>query len=268
MTALALTACGSRNNAAIEKSEVAAAFMDCRPEESNGIVNGTSVAPQDPDSKRAVLLIIRRGKTISSCTGAPISDRVILTAGHCLKGVNKRDVTVVFHPEMTCTSGYNESKSIPSVDVLVHKDYKGDNQAKYDLAMVKLESPIPSTYHPQSLYDGTTPLSSDQVLMIGYGVTSEKTRDSMHLRKTMKSFKTETAVRDQNIGFDQRAGGGVCSGDSGGPVYVQADGEYKIIAVNSTVMSKDENKVCHGLSMAMYMPYFADWVQQSLKKLK
>lgn len=268
MTVLALAACGSREATTIEKSEIADTFMNCHPD-SKGIVNGSSVALQDPDSKRAVLLIIRRGNSISSCTGAPISDRVILTAGHCLKDVNKKDVSVIFHPEMTCTSGYDISKSIPSVDVLVHKDYKGDNQAKFDLAMVKLASPIPASYQVQSLYDGQSPLSSDNVLMVGYGITSEGNRDSLHLRKTIKSFKEETAVKDQNIAFDQRtSSGGVCSGDSGGPVYVQVGGTYKIIAVNSVVLGKEAANACHTMSLAMYMPYFADWVQQSLMQLK
>ncbi|MBS1971881.1 MAG: trypsin-like serine protease [Bdellovibrionales bacterium] len=264
MTALVLTACSSRENVSNDESEIANAITSC-DSGSSGIVNGTSVTAQDPDSKRAVLLIIHRGKIVTSCTGTPISDRVILTAGHCLKDVKKGDVDVVFNSDISCSAMAN---SIPSVDILIHKDYKGDNQAKFDLAMLKLESPIPSSYLPQSIYDGKAPLSNDQVLMIGYGVTSESIHDSMHLRKTTKSFKTETAIRDQNIGFDQRTGGGVCSGDSGGPVYVQVGGEYKIIAVNSTVMNKDESQACHGLSMAMYMPFFADWVQQSLDKLR
>lgn len=270
LTVLTLTACGSNESTSIENAEIAAAdgFMDCRPK-SNGIVNGTSVSPQDPDSKRAVLLIIRRGKSIMSCTGAAISDRVILTAGHCVKGAGKKDITVVFHPEMTCASGYDISKSIPSVDVLVHKDYKGDSRAKSDLAMVKLASPIPASYRPQELYDGESPLSSDDVLMVGYGITSEGRRDSMRLRKTTKSFKNEVAQKDQNIGFDQRtASGGVCTGDSGGPVYVQVGGQYKIIAVNSIVMGKSDETACHTMGMAMYMPYFADWIEESLNKLR
>lgn len=262
-------ACSADRGMTLDGSEIALTPRDCLPDTTNGIVNGSSVGTQDPDSKRAVLLVIRRGETYTSCTGAAISDRVILTAGHCVKGADKNNITAIFHPQTTCSSGYDASKSIPSVDVLVHKDYKGDQRAKFDLAMVKLGSPIPSAYLPQALYDGKSPLSSDDVLMIGYGVTSEGNHDSMHLRKTMKSFKTEVAVKDQNIGFDQRtASGGVCTGDSGGPVYVQVGGQYQIIAINSIVMGKDNETACHNMSMAMYMPFFADWIQESLTKLR
>ncbi len=264
MTVLVLAACSSRENISNDGSEITNTMTGC-DSGANGIVNGTSVTPQDPDSQRAVLLIIHRGKTVSSCTGTPVSDRVILTAGHCLKDVQKGDVDVVFNPDISCSA---MAKSIPSVDILIHKDYKGDNQAKFDLALLKLESSIPRSYQPQALYDGKASLSSDQVLMLGFGITNEGNSDSLHLRKTTKSFKTETTVSDQNIGFDQRTGGGVCNGDSGGPVYVQVNGEYKIIAVNSIVLNKDGNPACHGLSIAMYTPFFADWVQQGLNKFR
>ena len=268
--ALALIACSNNDSMNVEKSEIADTFMSCHSQKSRkGIVNGSAVSALDPDSKQAVLLIIRRGKDIQSCTGAPISNRVILTAAHCLKGADKTSVTVVFHPEMTCASGYDISKSIPSTDILVHKKYDGKSNADSDLGLVKLAAPIPASYPVQSIYDGESPVSSDQVLMIGYGISNEGAEDSLFLRKVTKSFKNQTSLREQNIIFDQRGdSGGVCSGDSGGPVYVQVDGQYKIIGINSVVAAKDEKTACHGVSVGMYMPSFSDWVKENISRLK
>lgn len=267
LTVLTLAACSADRGTSLENSEISEHVKGCQSE-AQGIVNGTEINAPDPDSKRAVLLLIQSGETITSCTGVVISNRVILTAGHCVKGAKKTGIIAVFNTEMTCSPGFNASKSITSVDILTHEDYKGDSRAKDDLAMVKLESPIPASYRPQELYDGQSPLSSDDVLMIGYGITSEGKSDSLRLRKTIKSFKNEAAQKDQNIGFDQRtASGGVCTGDSGGPVYVQVGGQFKLIGVNSIVMGKSNETACHTMSMAMYMPAFADWVEKGLAKL-
>ena len=115
MTALVLTACSSRENVSNDESEIANAITSC-DSGSSGIVNGTSVTAQDPDSKRAVLLIIHRGKIVTSCTGTPISDRVILTAGHCLKDVKKGDVDVVFNSDISCSAMAN---SITATAIIV-----------------------------------------------------------------------------------------------------------------------------------------------------
>lgn len=246
-------------------------ILNCHDENNSySIVKGSSVTAQDPDSKRAILLIIRKGDSDFVCTGSAISDRVILTAAHCVKGAGKGDVTAIFHPEMACDSGYDRTRmTISSEDMTIHEKYDGGTKAKNDLALIKLSSPIPASYPIATIYDGTTPLSSDQVLMIGYGVTNEQGGDSMKLRKTIKSYKEDSAVLDHRIGFLQNnSTGGVCSGDSGGPVYVMVQGQYKIIGVNSVVTGKSEYTACHEMSMAMYAPFYAPWIQENLLKLQ
>ncbi len=265
----ALTACTSSKEITETEQPQITKILNCQDKDSShGIINGSSVNLLDPDSKRAVLLIIKKGSEAFSCTGVPVSDRIILTAAHCVKDVSKTEITVVFYPEMTCASGYNISKTIRSVNTVIHKDYDGTAQANADLALVKLASTIPNEYSVASLYDGKSALDNDKVLMIGYGVSQESLNDSLHLRKTIKSYRYDSLVRDQNISFIQSgASGGVCSGDSGGPIYVESKGEYKLIAVNSIVSGKNIETACHEASIAMYTPYFTEWIQSNILKL-
>lgn len=263
--ALSLIACSEKKSRISDDQLDMDAYLECHGSQK-GIVSGKMVNSQDPDTKYAVLLVIREGNSLKTCTGSVVAKNVILTAGHCARGIEKNQIYAVFHPDMTCASGYNSSMKIQSEDILVHKDYKGDSSAKSDLALVKLAAPVPADYPVNRLYDGTSTLSSDDLLMVGYGITSETARDSRVLRKVNKSFRYESSIGGANIAFDQRNGrGGVCSGDSGGPIYAKVGNEYKIIGVNSVVAGPKEETVCHNFSIAMYMPYFADWVQQSLQ---
>lgn len=263
--ALSLIACSEKVSKISDTPLNMDAYLECHGSK-NGIVSGKMVDVNDPDTKYAVLLVIREGNSLKTCTGSVIAKNVILTAGHCARGAEKNQIYAVFHPDMMCASGYNSRMKIQSDDILVHKDYKGDSSAKSDLALVKLSAPVPADYPVIDLYDGKSPLSSDNLLMVGYGITSESARDSRFLRKVNKSAKLDSMVDGPNIAFDQRDGrGGVCSGDSGGPIYAKVGNQYKVIGVNSVVAGPKEETVCHNFSIAMYMPSFADWVQQSLQ---
>lgn len=269
--ALTLTSCSSKVEVN-EDQRPELQFLNCRNDQGPAsIVKGSQVTPQDPQSKLAVMLIVDHGDgSTSTCTGAPISDRVLLTAAHCVKGVSKTSVHAIFHSDLKCSSGYDRaSMTIPSTDVIMNTDYNGKASAKDDLALVKLATPIPASYPVAVLYNGTSPLSSDDVLMIGYGVTTEWRNDSRVLRKTLKSFEHESYIKDNNIAFDQRgSSGGVCSGDSGGPIYIQSQGRYQIIGINSVVSGSSESTACHEFSIALYAPYYASWIQKELLKLQ
>jgi len=244
------------------------AFLDCHDENTPySIVNGSPVAPQDPDSKKAVLLVIFTADGVRSCTGALIGERMILTAAHCLTEATQ--VTAVFSPQMTCASGYNrERMSIPAEKFLAHENYAPEKNFLNDLGLVKLKAPAPADYPVAHLYDGQRPLTSDQILMIGYGISDESKKDSLTLRKTTKSFHEESFVKGQVIAFNQAGeSGGVCDGDSGGPIYAQCEGEEQIIGIADRVMGKDPLKVCHKASAAAYVPAYLDWIRDHLQTL-
>ncbi|WP_413944176.1 S1 family peptidase [Bdellovibrio sp. HCB-162] len=254
-----LAGCSSSKDASAPNQCVPASQMD-------GIIGGVKVSATDLLAKKVVLLVMTSGDQGSICTGTPISKNVILTAAHCVKNADK--VTVVFHTDITCESGFSKDKqSITASDFLYHKDYSGQSNAENDVALVKLPKSIPADYQVSKIYDGKSPLSSDEVTLAGYGITSETGEGSMFLRTTKKSFKSDLRMTSTNVVMSQPENG-ICSGDSGGPVFVEVRGELQILGVNSVVTGRNEATVCHGRGVSMYAPYYQDWVERQTPNLR
>ncbi|MGZ3774731.1 MAG: S1 family peptidase [Pseudobdellovibrionaceae bacterium] len=237
--------------------------------EFSGIVGGYKVDAGNYLAKKVVMLLSKKDDGMVICTGTPISKDIILTAAHCVKGLNTEDMKVIFHTDITCESGFDLTKQSLTVrDAIYHDQYSGVADAKDDLALVRTKSPIPNDYQISEIYDGKSELSSDVVTLAGYGVTdSLEDGTSGFLRSTNKSFKTDLTVKNKNIVIDQPSNG-ICSGDSGGPVFVEVNGKMQIAGVNSIVRGKDEALVCHGSSESMYLPPYVDWIKTQSANLK
>lgn len=253
--------------AGCSKSEDAKGPGVCVPaSQLNGIISGYKVSSQDELAKKVVMLLME-GEKSSICTGTPIAKDVILTAAHCVKGATR--VRAIFHTDITCESGFNiNDHAIESSSFFYHDKYSGKTDATNDVALVKLKSAIPSDYDISKVYDGYSSLSSDTVTFAGYGVTREATEEGVpsgegFLRMTTKSYRSEVRKDGMNLVIDQPYTG-VCSGDSGGPIFVEVRGEKQIIGVNSVVSGPTQSRVCHGKAVAMYAPHFTDWIRTAL----
>lgn len=248
-----------------ERSPNAVQFdLDCVPDQPSNIVGGKIVNLNDSDSKKVVLLLVRRNNVVTSCTGVPISDRIILTAAHCINTADPNNIQVIFHTDMNCSSGYTRENLISSKSYILHPDFDGSLNSKADIALILLSERIPANYQISQLYTEGENLTSDEVLMIGYGITDELSKDSLVLRKTKKSFKNNSYLKRPLIVFSQDdVNGGFCRGDSGAPSFVQTSGLQKIIGINSVNIGKDAFTECHTASASMYIPDFSDWVKSA-----
>jgi secreted trypsin-like serine protease len=236
--------------------------LDCK---GSQILGGRSVLVGEAISKDAVLLLIRRGQKTSSCTGVPVSPRLILTAAHCVQSAPQDGITAIFHTDMKCASGYTAAKTIGSAAYVTHSDYDGTPQAMADLALVKLTNTIPADYPIPTFYDGKSEITSDEVMLLGFGITDETKHDNLELRTTTKSFSKDATIKKQIIGFRQDTkGGGFCRGDSGAPIYVNCGGVKKVIGINSFNIGTSKNNECHTASAGMYVPYFSSWIKNQI----
>lgn len=243
------------------------ASFDCQPDRMfHGIVNGTRVKPQDQVAKKAVLLVIKKKSGRVICTGTAISSRTILTAAHCTSGASKTSIAAVFHPDMKCSSGYSPKQAIKAVDFVNHPSYSHKANAVGDVALIKLERNVPHSYISK-LYDGNSKITSDEALLIGYGASIADGDDIKVLRKAYKKLSTEAERKGERLVLNQSQGtGGVCTGDSGGPVYVKSDGSYQVLAVNSVVGGADnEADACNYFSVGMYVPAFLPWIRDQVQ---
>ncbi len=238
-----------------------------------GVIGGSLAAKSDPLSKKVVMLLMatynsKGQEEIHSCTGTPISEDVILTAAHCVKGYHK--IAAVFANDVTCSSGYRINRdAVIASSFAYDPDYTDSTHIiiTHDVGLVRLESKIPSDYEISPLYTGG-PLSSDEVTLVGYGATSESGSGVMFLRSKKKSYEKDLSVSDDRVTILQTEGG-LCKGDSGGPVFVEVNGQKQILGVASYVNGvASADSFCHGTSTAMYSPSLLPWITKTIPTLK
>lgn len=242
----------------------------CQEDSTTQIINGRVVLKDETLSKEAALLMIKRDHKMSVCTSVPISNRVLLTAAHCVMQTSPEMVYSVFSTENKCAHGFRREKQIATKSIVLHPDFDGRPQNRSDIALIYLSESIPTDYSAALLYDGKQPITDPRVEMLGYGITNELKSDSMILRTTTKDYFKDLAVKNSLVIFNQKnKTGGFCRGDSGGPVYIYTGNTKKIFGINSFNISATNqlNKECQTAGVAMYIPYFSNWIKNEILKM-
>lgn len=189
------------------------------------------------------------GSPAWSCSGTLLSPTVLLTAGHCTFGADGGRVW--FEPDATGTDfPFGDGTSIEFAEVHTHPEYDEAAFAAHDLGVVVLSEPVDSPRYGQLADVGTLDALStrrgrqDQLFtVVGYGLQSvvpQEQADLVRHRGTVRLIDTRgtagipagtSAMFSSNAG--RPAAGGMCFGDSGGPVFVE--GTDIVVAVVSAV---------------------------------
>ncbi|WP_291516386.1 trypsin-like serine protease [Bdellovibrio sp. ArHS] len=180
-----------------------------------------------------------------------------------------------------------------------HPSYKPEEQEDKeidfgDIAILKFPGKLPAGYKPVSLLqDGSILQKGFVVTLAGYGVANvdlepvdaRKMRNieeaieygevvcdddrknclkvdmsgDGELRQTTApvSFLTETEVF-----LDESKGRGTCSGDSGGPAYVQKNGQYFLFGVTSR-----GSQLCDDVGVYTNTVYYNNWIRETAQKM-
>ena len=197
------------------------------------------------------------GVPLWRCTGALLSPTVFLTAAHCVEEPADR-IQIWFSETMPET--YPISGGVFG-DPFPHPNWTGDLTipATYDIGIVVLDEPVTGITEFAELpglglldelaaQSGPTPVT---FTVVGYGLQAVKPRRSALLERragTTRLVNLRSALTNGfNVHFSNNPGhwqGGVCFGDSGGPVLL---GDTNIvIGVNSFVL----NPNCAGTGFA------------------
>ncbi|CAK1554494.1 unnamed protein product [Leptosia nina] len=219
--------------------------------EPEGLITGGENA-KDGEFPHMALLGYGEGSIVWMCGGVIISERFVLTAGHCSSSRSHGVVKKILVGILKSKDDGDPSRQY-DVTVKKHPDYKPPSKYN-DIALLKTDRDIQLSRYvvPACLHDGGA-LSNDSAVITGWGTTvfrqrevpevlqkatvtrfedSECSKKFKNLRHMAKGYDAET----QLCYGDRVSNKDSCEGDSGGPLQVNQPNVrcmYWIIGITS-----------------------------------
>lgn len=195
-----------------------------------------------------------------NCTATLISDRIVLTAAHCVT----RDST----PNQYCDSfEYNIGSSTYNIASAVHHPNYIYDPTNYiienDVAIVTLSRAVNGITPAPIAKPGETPTVGELVKIVGFGITADG-RDDNGIKRSASAYIVD--VDSDLIVFDGEDATKpmICSGDSGGPTFANRNGVQTVIGVHSFVDVDTNNIACRNRGYDARVDVFYSWISSFL----
>jgi V8-like Glu-specific endopeptidase len=176
----------------------------------------------------SLLIEVTRPVGVFTCTGVAINKDTVLTAAHCLEGE-------ILKIRISNEFSYDKNGKFFEVDSFdLHPDYnRVESNYISDLAKIKLKDELPPgiQFFPIIKNDGQL---NGKILRLGFGARGNKNVRTL-VTPEVRKIRSLEKVLELNDTYSY-------SGDSGGPVFMQSNGQMYLIAIHSTLSFGPEGK--------------------------
>lgn len=213
----------------------------CAPQNSNNAANtlqnsGAIVGGDKVESKSAVgrsTVGIYETKIGYICSGTLIAPNLVLTAAHCVDP-KAEDLKIIFAPEMKKAP----KELIRNVNkAIVHEQYKEDVQANdmNDIAVLRFDGEAPTGFQAAPMLFQPGYLQNKiKTIVAGYGLSwTVLVSGGSGTLRTTKLPIDDVNFSQTEVMLGQSLRRGICSGDSGGPAYLEINGQLYVWGVAS-----------------------------------
>lgn len=207
------------------------------------------------------------GKSKSLCSGTLIGENLVLTAAHCIDETSDQ-LVVYFGKDF---ADKDQSLLRRTVKALVNTDYNPKRaEDTGDIAVVRFEGSLPAGFAPAPLLKDFSGVGEGtRVVVAGYGLNWSwgVKRGAGVLRTT--TLKVNGAFGSSEVMLDQSLRRGICSGDSGGPAYLDVNGQLYLLGVasrgDSLPIPLTPN--CFIMSIFTRVDIYANWIATTSAQL-
>lgn len=240
------------------------------------IIGGVEVSEGHPLAQSTVLIIGKIARASFTCTGVVLAEDMILTAGHCLGGPGYASLEIYFRTRKNgkgpVIKGVRQMRmAAPKLGVELDWD---------DVAVVKLASKIPDNYKPVEIIPAAQMIQNQtEVILAGYGITVPQMPKNGDGGAGVLRLVQQVVInpnygqKEFLVSIEKK---GSCSGDSGGPAYIEEQGRLYLAGIASRMT---KNNIVSGSGSKAEYACIVDlvysnvlsqmnWIQDAIKELR
>lgn len=191
----------------------------------------------------SLLIEVTRPTGVFTCSGVALDENTVLTAAHCLEGE-------ILKVRVSAAPSYNPNGKFIQIESFdLHPDYDSTkSNYKSDLAKIKLKSSLPKETMIYPIIKKDSDLNG-KIIRLGFGARG---KDNIRTLVTpeLKNVHMHEKVLELSDIYSY-------SGDSGGPVFMQNNGQMYLVAIHSTLSFGPEGKHSYNPMLSTHREWLA-----------